>query len=182
MSTHRERVLDAAVELLGTEGLRAITHLRVDERAGLAGGSTSNYFRTRAALLQGIVEHMVSRELPAVDSALAPRSADEFIAGVARLFDFMTGPNRVMTTARLTLLMEASHDAELRSALTRGRQVMEQATLPTFAALGAPDPLLATQAFAACFEGLFLDRLARHADIDPRPVLDLVVRAGLQPR
>jgi AcrR family transcriptional regulator len=182
VTTHRERVLDAAIELLGTQGLRATTHLRVDERAGLARGSTSNYFRTRAALLQGIVEHMVSRELPAVDSAVAPKSVDEFIDGVAQLFEFMTGPNRVMTTARLNLLMEASHNAELRAALIRGRQVMEHAILPTLAALGAPRPLLAAQAFAACFEGLFLDRIARHADIDPRPVLDLVVRAALQPR
>lgn len=79
-------------------------------------------------------------------------------------------------------LMEASHDAELRSALIRGRQVMERAILPALAALGAPDPLLASQAIAACFEGLFLHRIARHADIDPRPVLDLVVRAALQPR
>jgi AcrR family transcriptional regulator len=160
--------------------MRALTHLRVDERAGLPRGSTSNYFRTRAALLQGIVEHMVTRELPAVDSALAPKSIDELIDALGRLFEFMTGPNRVMTAARLTLLMEASHDAELRSALAQGRQVMERTVLPTLVALGAPDPLLATQALAACFEGLFLHQIARHADIAPRPVLDLVIRAALQ--
>jgi DNA-binding transcriptional regulator YbjK len=39
------RVLEAAVVLLGTEGLRALAHARVDEQAGLPKGSTSNYFR-----------------------------------------------------------------------------------------------------------------------------------------
>ena len=40
----------------GTAGLRALTHNRVDERAALPRGSTSNYFRTREALILGIVE------------------------------------------------------------------------------------------------------------------------------
>lgn len=39
------------IELLGTQGLRALTHGRVDARAGLPRGSTSNHFRTRQALL-----------------------------------------------------------------------------------------------------------------------------------
>jgi hypothetical protein len=51
VASTKVRALDAAIELLGTEGLRALTHVRVDLRAGLPKGSTSNYFRTRAALL-----------------------------------------------------------------------------------------------------------------------------------
>jgi DNA-binding transcriptional regulator YbjK len=58
----RERGLDAAVELLGAEGVRALTHARVDERAGLPPGSTSNWFRTRRALLGGVVDWIAERE------------------------------------------------------------------------------------------------------------------------
>ena len=58
----RERALDAAVELLGVHGLRALTHARVDERAGLPLGSTSNWFRTRRALLGGVVDWIAERE------------------------------------------------------------------------------------------------------------------------
>ena len=36
MTPTKLRVLEAAVELLGTEGLRALTHARVDEQAGQA--------------------------------------------------------------------------------------------------------------------------------------------------
>ena len=43
MTPTKVRVLEAAVELLGTEGLRSLTHARVDERAGLPKGSTSNF-------------------------------------------------------------------------------------------------------------------------------------------
>ena len=56
---------------------------------------------------------------------------------------------------------------------------MEATLLPALARLGAPDPQLATDALAACFEGLFLHDLGRHARIDARPVLELVVRAAL---
>ena len=58
----RERVLDAALAVLGQQGLRALTHARVDEAAGLPRGSASNYFRTRRALLDGMVEHLARRE------------------------------------------------------------------------------------------------------------------------
>ena len=44
---------------------------------------------------------------------------------------------------------------------------------------GAPDPQLATDALAACFEGLFLHDIGRHAQVDARPVLALVVRAAV---
>ena len=51
MSALRARVLSAALQLPGTQGLKALTHRRVDEQAQLSPGSTSYYFRTRDALL-----------------------------------------------------------------------------------------------------------------------------------
>ena len=51
-ATTRERALEAAVDVLGTDGVRALSHARVDERAGLPPGSTSNWFPIRRALLQ----------------------------------------------------------------------------------------------------------------------------------
>lgn len=179
MPSNRERALVAAVQLLGTEGLRSLTHVRVDERAGLPKGSTSNHFRTRAALLEGVVAWMVDRELPEVGAAAEPETVDELVEALAGLFEFMMGPNRTVTAARMVLIMEAAHDPALRDALSRGRAAMEATLLPALARLGASDPQLATDALAACFEGLFLHDLGRHAQVDARPVLALVVRAAL---
>jgi DNA-binding transcriptional regulator YbjK len=177
--TSRERAVAAAIELLGTEGVRALTHGRVDERAGLPKGSTSNYFRTRAALFEGVVDAMLASESPAVGHALAPRTADELIDALVDLFGLLTGPQRVQTAARLALLVEAGHDEALRAALARGRAAMRQLVRPAFIALGAPDPDLATQALATTFEGMFLHAVAQHGELDPRRVLELVVRAAL---
>jgi DNA-binding transcriptional regulator YbjK len=182
VTTNRERALDAAIELLGTEGLRALTHGRVDTRAGLPKGSTSNYFRTRAALLEGVVQHMLDIEAPAVGRAvLAPDSPEELVDELVRFYEFLTGPSRTMTTARMALLVEASHDAALRAALAQGRAALEQLIVPALVRLGAADPKAATDALAVCFEGLYLHRIGRHADPDARSVFELVVRSALAP-
>ena len=179
MRSTRERALDAAIELVGTEGLRALTHVRVDERAGLPRGSTSNYFRTRAALLSGVVDWIAERELPEVNAASSPASAADFVDAMCGLFDYTTRANRTMTTARLVLFMEASHNPSLREALSRGRAAMESSVVPALTRLGAQDPQTAANAIAACFEGLILHRIARHDDTDPRPTFELILKAAL---
>jgi DNA-binding transcriptional regulator YbjK len=179
MTSPKTRALDAAINLVGTEGLRALTHARVDERASLPKGSTSNYFRTRAALLSGVVERIVEREMPEVGEAFSPASAADLVDAFCGLFEYTTRANRTLTTARLVLFMEASHNSALREALSRGRTAMESSVVPVLNRLGAQDPRAAAAAVMACFEGLILHRIARHDDADPRPTFELVVRAAL---
>ena len=121
MSAIKSRVVEAAIDLVGTKGLRALTHARVDERAGLPKGSTSNYFRSHQALLAGVVDGIVDRELPSVGVAFSPSTPEELVGGLCALFEHITTVNRTVTTARLVLFMEASHNAALREALSRGR-------------------------------------------------------------
>jgi AcrR family transcriptional regulator len=179
VTSNRDRALAAAIELLGTEGLRGLTHARVDERAGLPKGSTSNYFRTRAALLDGVGEWMLRREVPVVEAALKPESADDLVDELCQLYDFMIGPNEVTTTARLVLWMESAANERIRQALLSGRAVMTAMLVPALAHLGARDPLAASDTIGACFQGIFLQRFARGEEIDPRPLLEIIVRGAL---
>ena len=179
MAAIRTRAVEAAVDLVGTEGLRALTHARVDERAGLPKGSTSNYFRSHQALVSGVVDGIVDRELPSVSVAFSPSSPDELVGALCALFEHLTTVNRTVTTARLVLFMEASHNAALRESLSRGHAAMEALAVVALARLGAREPHTAGIAVAACFEGLLLHRIARHDPTDPRPTFELVVRAAL---
>jgi AcrR family transcriptional regulator len=176
---NRERALEAAVELLGTAGMRALTHARVDARAGLPPGSTSNHFRTRAALVKGVLDHMLAVETPVVDAMALARTPAELVTEIVRVYEFLTGPSRTMTTARMVLLLEASHDETLRAELAAGRASFERLVMPSLVALGAPDPQALMDALASAIEGMYLHRIARHADIDPEPVIRLVLRGGL---
>ena len=81
--------------------------------------------------------------------AFSPISADDLVEALCGLFAYLTGPNRVQTTARLVLFLEGSHDAGLREALTRGRAAMEATAVTAFAELGARDPRAAGAAIAA---------------------------------
>jgi AcrR family transcriptional regulator len=57
--SRREAIADAAVGVIADRGIRGLTHRAVDEAAGLPAGSTSYYFRSRAALLEAVVAHLV---------------------------------------------------------------------------------------------------------------------------
>lgn len=178
MPSTKTRALDAAVELLAAGGLRALTHARVDDAAGVPKGSTSNYFRTRAALLAGVSAWIVERELPSVREAFLPRNPEELIDAMCALLELTTGPNRVQTTARLVLFMEASHNAELRAPLAQGRAALEAAMVSALAGIGARDPRASALTIAACFEGLILHRIARGDTSDPRPIFETVVHGA----
>ena len=119
MADTRNRALDAAVELLATGGLRALTHGRVDAAAGLPAGSTSNHFRTRDALWVGAANRILERELAVVEgTTAAPANTEEFVGTLCDLYAVATGPLREVTTARMVLFVEGSHHPALREALS----------------------------------------------------------------
>lgn len=179
MTTQRERALDAAIELLGTQGLKALTHRRVDQQADLPPGSTSNYFRTRDALLIGVAEAIPERELRGARGSVAISSVDDLVALLAGMIDQTTHENRTMTAARLVLFVEASHHQGLREAIWRGRGAMAGFLEPVLQGLGARDPKVAAATLMACAEGVILHRVARGDETDVRPLIELVTRGAL---
>ncbi|MFC7404004.1 TetR/AcrR family transcriptional regulator [Georgenia alba] len=179
MPTTRTRVLDAAIDLLGGQGLRALTHGRVDEAAGVPPGSTSNYFRTRSALLVGTAERVIELEMPGVTAGLEPTTPEDLVDGLCALLDRTTGPQRTLTAARLVLFLEASHHRALRDILDGGRAQMEAVVVTTLGRAGARDPGVAARALMACLEGLILHRITRDDRGDVRPTVEAVVRGLL---
>ena len=154
---------------MGTQGLRALTHTRVDERASLPKGSTSNYFRTRQALLSGVANRLLELDRQAAGAAFMPASAEEFVEALCRLFDHMTRVNPIPSTARLVLFMEGSHNSSLREDLSRGRETAESVVVVALARLGARDPTTAATTVAACYEGSCFTALPTIRQTHARP-------------
>ncbi|MCR8670292.1 TetR/AcrR family transcriptional regulator [Agrococcus sp. HG114] len=179
MTTTRDRIVAAAIELLGTEGLRSLTHRRVDERAGLPAGSTSNHFRTRAALLEGAVDGITREELGELRDVPLPDDAAGLVEMVAGLVELVTGPQRVATTARHVLFIEASRDPALRERLSAARGGYVDAVRAVLERLGAAEPVVAAEALMAVSEGLILHRIARHDASDPRAAIAVAVQGAL---
>src|SRR3954452_4379270 len=114
-ATTRERALQAAVELLGVEGVRALSHARVDDRAGLPPGSTSNWFRTRRALLGGVVDWIAERERADFNPAAIPAitGLDGLIEGLCAMAELQPGPFAARPRARYALFLDLAGAPEL---------------------------------------------------------------------
>jgi AcrR family transcriptional regulator len=74
-SARTRQVGDAAIAVLAEHGARGLTHRAVDQAAGLPLGTTSNYARTRAALLTLALTRIA--ELDAADGAGQAARASE---------------------------------------------------------------------------------------------------------
>src|ERR1043165_9663141 len=161
----RERALEAAVELLGAQGVRALSHARVDERAGLPPGSTSNWFRTRRALLGGVVDWMAERERADFDPAAMPAitGLDGLIEGLGAMAELLAGRCPARPRARYALFLELAGDPELGEPLRRQRREFERWTERIVTTVGIADPGPATRALMALADGLLLHRLT----VDP---------------
>lgn len=175
----RERALQAAVEVLGTAGLRALSHARVDEQANLPPGSTSNWFRTRRALLGGVVDWIAERERADFDPAAMPATTglEGLVEGLSAMAELQTGPFATRTRARYALFLELAADPELGEPLRRQRHEFERWTELMVTAVGIADPVPATRAIMALADGLLLHRLTVDPALDVRPAIERAVRA-----
>jgi hypothetical protein len=126
-----------------------------------------------------VADAIFERESGGMGATFAPRSAEEFLEALVALLYRTTEDQRTLTSARLVLFMEASHNRALRETLGQGRAILEASLERVLHELGASDTGASARAIMACAEGLILHRVARHDDSDFRPVLDLVVRAAL---
>ncbi|MGC5583769.1 TetR/AcrR family transcriptional regulator [Ornithinimicrobium sp. W1665] len=174
----RERALEAAVELLGRRGVRALSHARVDERAGLPRGSTSNWFRTRRALLEGVVDWIAERERSDLGPAGMPpiTGVDALVDGLCAMIELQSGRFAARTRARYALFLELAADPELGEPLRRQRHEFERWTEDIVTDVGIEDPRPATRALMALADGLLLHRLTVDPALDVRPAVTRAVR------
>jgi DNA-binding transcriptional regulator YbjK len=162
--------------------VRALSHARVDERAGLPPGSTSNWFRTRRALLGGVAAWIAEQERADLQPAAMPAitGLDELIEGLCAVVELQTGPYAARTRARYALFLELANDPELGEPLRRQRREFERWAERIVIAVGIADPVPATRALMALGDGLLLHRLTVDPDLDMRPVIERAVRALAQ--
>lgn len=167
--------MDAAIRVLGTGGIRALTHRAVDAEAGLPSGSTSNHFRTRDALLRGVVERLADvdrAEWEHMAAQLRPRDIREFVDVIAMLIEAMTGPARAVTIARYALFVEAALHPELQATVARNAQAIASWGAGWLAAVGAPDAARRIGLVIAYLDGVILHQIAYpDPDLDVRETL-----------
>ena len=118
----RTQILDAAVDILADIGVGGVTHRQVDARAGLPPGTTSNYFRTRVALLEAVTSHVADlhwQRVAVLQSVVGqPQSRDGVKALMTRMITDPDEQSRRRNAARFELFLEGTRRPELRPALS----------------------------------------------------------------
>lgn len=186
MTDKRTAVLDAAIELVGTEGLRALTHRRVDTTADVPAGSTSNYFRTRQSLVEGVLDRLLARDRidgEAMTAATTPASPRELEDLIHTYVMFATGPDVVRTRARFAMFVEAMATPELRAGVDGRRGELRTWIGSMLDALGADDSVTGARLLVDYLDGVILHRCtAGEGEPSPRSGITRMVRAALHPQ
>jgi AcrR family transcriptional regulator len=167
----RERLLDAAIELVGVQGLTGLTHRAVDAGAGVPTGTTSNYWRTRQALLDALADRVVTREQDRweqlTDTTL-PSTAEDLARTMAEFAKVATGPGRTLVLARYALLINAAQHEDVRPRLAVGGQRVNARFRTWMRVVGSSDPDHDMHVVLNYWTGLVLHQLALpDPDFDP---------------
>jgi DNA-binding transcriptional regulator YbjK len=177
----RTALLDAALRVIGTRGLREATHRAVETEAGVPHGSVTYWFGSRDGLLAAAVERMreldesrVSAMAQQLAMALATSDADSVIDAVAEGGARMFEETRVATQARYELLLAGSRDAEIGRLMEECTRIFWELAKPVVIAAGSQDPDGDARIVMAMLDGLFFDALTK-AEYDPA-----LLRRGLR--
>lgn len=111
----RRDLCDAGIRVLAEHGSRGLTHGQVDRAAGVPEGTTSYYYRTRAALLRGVGKRVAEIDVANLQSVIdEPVDPLSPFAHLARLTMMQaSGPGLMLNRARHELLLGAARDPSL---------------------------------------------------------------------
>ncbi|MCO1656022.1 TetR/AcrR family transcriptional regulator [Pseudonocardia humida] len=164
MTDRRSEILDGALRVLAEQGMRGLTHRAVDGAAGLSQGSTSYYFRSRAALVAGCVDRLLELDLQ-IEVAATPPPANpaELVEQLVAAGISMATGQRFRTMARYELSLAAAREPELRAALVRGGDAIRAVVAQAVRAAGvtAPDERAVADELAATLDGMVFAALVR---------------------
>lgn len=158
----RRAIADAAILLLSQDGTRGLTHRAVDRQLSLPDGSTSYYFRTRAALTSCAADRLAALDMADVNAA-----GDDGRGVLLLLSHWLAPAQRVRLLARFQLFVEATRDPDIRQLIAGPRQAFVAHATDAMRKVGAADPKLAAVMLVSLIDGLLLNELiGEHVSTD----------------
>lgn len=165
----RQRILDAALDLIDEQGIKALTQPRVAKAAGLRQSHLTYYFPRKADLLVAILQASHERGSKKRKAKGAPEDFDKAMKSLA---DIMCDSDRMRFF--LGIVLEASEDPKLRAVLASHARGLAEAVAPLFGRT-ADDP--AVLAFIDNLRGMGL-RMLFEPDRKTRKRVDFEAIAG----
>ena len=158
----RQLIARTALHVLATAGARGLTHRAVDTAAAVPAGSTSYYFRTRAALLSACLDDLVAQDhedLDAMQPLVTAADTDTMASAMADVLERWLTTGRERHVARYELSLEAQRRPDVAAVLHRGGMMIRHRVADVLAGLGATDPATRAHWLVAALDGILFDRL-----------------------
>ncbi len=158
----RERIMRTTLELIGAEGIAAVTNRRVATAAGISLGSLTYHFESQGELVRESLSLFVGEEVARLEEIAAEirrrRPAVEQVAlEVEQVVRETT--SRLQGLAEIELHLRAARDPELNDASRRCFEAYEKLAAAGLEMLDVPDAERHGRAVVALLYGLALRRL-----------------------
>jgi DNA-binding transcriptional regulator YbjK len=164
MPDRRTQLLDAALAVVADKGMKGLTHRAVDATAGLAEGTTSNYYRNRAALVDGVLDRLLQLDAELLRNqgpAGPPSNIKELAGQLAAMVLALARQHTGLTRARMALSLDHPE------AVTAGHQLLVGGLEQMLAAMGVADAAARARDVADYGDGLLLHLLTVRRDDEP---------------
>jgi DNA-binding transcriptional regulator YbjK len=171
----RAELLEAAIHLIGAQGIDAVTHRAVAAEAGVPPASTSYYFRSKDELIHEALRTLAEREIERLRERRAAlgnealSSLDAIVEALAAWIEEQLQPQgSIALLAQYHLQLEAARRPEARTILEAWKIGTDELAEAAMAALGARDVRAAGILLVCAIDGLRLRLLASgHTSLTP---------------
>ncbi len=176
----REQLIVATIDCIARKGFSELTLAEVAETAKLSTGIVNFYFKSKDALLNATLTHMVGeyrRTWRANVDAAPPSPAAKITAMLESDFQRLVA-NRKTVTVWYAFWGETRWRPDFMAVCQELNREFQSVAANLFAQLGVQDPMLVAKGFSAMSDGLWLDMLINPKETD-RDVARRVVRRFL---
>ena len=176
----REQLIVATIDVIARKGFSEFTLAEVAATAKLSTGIVNFYFKSKDALLNATLTHMVGeyrRTWRANVDAAPPSPAAKITAMLESDFQRLVA-NRKTVTVWYAFWGETRWRPDFMAVCQELNREFQSTAADLFAQLGVQDPMLIAKGFSAMSDGLWLDMLINPKETD-RDVARRVVRRFL---
>lgn len=176
----RKAVLDAALEVLGREGGRALTHRAVDGEAELPQGTTANYYPKRIDLMSAMADRLFERWAPQADALtrLGSLEGPDAVVGYMRYVVERLLAQKTLTLAFFELRLAAARDEAVFDRLAPFLRAGFEGDVSFQESRGLPGGRDAVVALHHAVSGLLWDQLTvpLQDGADPQEIVEAITR------
>ncbi len=164
----RQALIDAALRIIGREGLAAVTHRAVAREAGTSIGPTTYHFESKADMIRAALRSLASRSLERVDAMAealergGPPSNDAAIRAIVSIVFSELAEGE--TEAEIELILAIAREPDFAPEYQTYQRAMESRLERLMRAIGASSPSRAASIVLAYTRGFEVEQLARGGD------------------